>query len=881
MKITALRLHNVKRFGGQGVAIEGIGDGVNVLTAANEFGKSTAFEALHALFFQAHTSTGKSVQLLRPYSGGNPLVEADIVTADGQYRVTKQFFGGKRAEVRDLSSGRLLKQADEAEVFIAALTRGGSSGPAGLLWVRQGTTGIERQSNSEQETDKRVRETLLTSVQGEVEALTGGRRMAEIVAACEDELSRLVTATLRPKAGGRYAAAIEERDRLADEEVRLKAEVAALRDGLDKRRLAQARLVELEQPDQQAARSEAIAAAETAFETAKSHSETLKLAEAEAALVRHRRDSALADLAAYRAALDGAQLLASKLAGVRQRRDDALARRAAATAQSDAAGLAVEAAEAQEREQRNLLARLDAALRARDAAERLTQLRSQLEKAELAREQVEQGEAALALLAVPAQAIVQLQDIEVDLAGLRAAQQATLPTMRVDYQSGREGAMTLAGSPVADGQEIGFANALRLDIAGIGTLTLRSNRPQDADHGLEQATLRRDAMLASLGVDSLATARQRYAEAQDKSAMLDLARQRLADLAPQGMAQLQANIARLVEASVGNLELKGDADQVRQAHATAEQRVAALKNADRELAPVLSQAANAVVETEKGLAAMMAEAAGLDALLGPLADRPARQQALEDSASEAERVHTAAEARVATLRPLAHDLAAADAALRRLRSVDNAATQEAGQLRVTLADLNGAINARADGAVEENWQEVTEALVAANAAVARFQTEVAVLDRLRSSLAAARSAARDLYLKPVVTELRPLLGLLFDDISIVFDEDTLLPQTVRRNGQDEEIDRLSGGMREQLSVLTRLAFAGLLARDGRPAPVILDDALVYSDDDRIERMFNALHQQARDQQILVFSCRQRAFARLGGNVLQMQPWTPPMSNTSL
>ncbi|MGO7580803.1 ATP-binding protein, partial [Rhizobium ruizarguesonis] len=72
---------------------------------------------------------------------------------------------------------------------------------------------------------------------------------------------------------------------------------------------------------------------------------------------------------------------------------------------------------------------------------------------------------------------------------------------------------------------------------------------------------------------------------------------------------------------------------------------------------------------------------------------------------------------------------------------------------------------------------------------------------------------------------------------------------------------------EQLSVLTRLAFARLLARDGRPAPVILDDAIVYSDDDRIERMFDALHSQSRDQQILVFYCRQRAFAKLGGNVL--------------
>ena len=64
-----------------------------------------------------------------------------------------------------------------------------------------------------------------------------------------------------------------------------------------------------------------------------------------------------------------------------------------------------------------------------------------------------------------------------------------------------------------------------------------------------------------------------------------------------------------------------------------------------------------------------------------------------------------------------------------------------------------------------------------------------------------------------MAELGPLLRLLFDDVSITFDEKTLLPQTILRNGQEEEVDRLSGGMREQLSVLTRLAFARLLARD--------------------------------------------------------------------
>ncbi|NIY98759.1 hypothetical protein HC022_21785 [Salipiger sp. HF18] len=51
--------------------------------------------------------------------------------------------------------------------------------------------------------------------------------------------------------------------------------------------------------------------------------------------------------------------------------------------------------------------------------------------------------------------------------------------------------------------------------------------------------------------------------------------------------------------------------------------------------------------------------------------------------------------------------------------------------------------------------------------------------------------------------------------------------------------------------------------------MILDDALVFTDDDRIERMFDALTRQAGDLQILVLTCRQRAFRELGGTALQL------------
>ena len=92
-----------------------------------------------------------------------------------------------------------------------------------------------------------------------------------------------------------------------------------------------------------------------------------------------------------------------------------------------------------------------------------------------------------------------------------------------------------------------------------------------------------------------------------------------------------------------------------------------------------------------------------------------------------------------------------------------------------------------------------------------------------------------------------------------------------RAGTEEDFDILSGGTQEQIALLVRLAFARMLAKAGRPAPIILDDAIVYTDDDRIERMFDALTRQAHDLQIVVFSCRQKAFRDLGGRGLSILP----------
>ena len=872
MKITALRLFNVKRFAGRGVAIEGIGDGVNVLCAANEFGKSTSFEALHALFFQSHTSTAGDVRNLRPYSGGNPLVEADISNGDGRFRITKQFYGRGSARVVDLANGRLVAQADEAENFIARLVRGGTSGPAGLLWVRQGITGIEKRSKSEDDSETKVRSSLLQSVQGEVEAVTGGRRMSEIMAAVDEQIDSLVTRR-GPKSGGRYALAIDERDRLQAEESKLRGEVEMLRDALDKRAVAARRLAELDRVEDRDERKTVIQNAQAAFDAAKSQSETLRTAEAELGLLREQRNNAHREHEDFRLALEKAADVTIKLDRAERRRVDALASREEIAAAADSARANIDAAETQEQEARALLARVNAALNARDATARLNDLEQRLEAAETIRSEIETKEAALPLLRLPEKAVTDLETLDVEIARLRAVAEAGRPSIAIAYEQ-QAPIVRLDGEALKEGEARSYGVQAELSIPGVGIVTLRSNRPVGDDERLQMSEERRRVLLASMNVVDLAGARRRQVEAQLKESELRERKAHFSVLAPDGLSKLRKDLATYRAATGDVIELTEGPAQVREAHEVAEARLLAARQAWREIGSRQPGANEAVVAAEAAFAGLAAERKQVEAQLGPETTRGEREGQMAGRLAGLEARLLQQQTEVERLRGNATDLASAEAVLRRVRSVEEAAEKESGKLRLEIAVLTAEISTRSEDAVEERWLESKDALAVAKTRVTSYEKDIAVLQRLRSALETARSQARDTYLLPVMSELRPLLGLLFDDVSVTFDDKTLLPHKILRNGQEEDVERLSGGMREQLSVLTRLAFARLLARDGRAAPVILDDALVYSDDDRIEKMFDALHRQALDQQIIVFSCRQRAFQKLGGNVLQMSPWTP-------
>ena len=77
--------------------------------------------------------------------------------------------------------------------------------------------------------------------------------------------------------------------------------------------------------------------------------------------------------------------------------------------------------------------------------------------------------------------------------------------------------------------------------------------------------------------------------------------------------------------------------------------------------------------------------------------------------------------------------------------------------------------------------------------------------------------------------------------------------------QDDSVARnaeyLSAGTMDIMYLAVRLAVCELALPDGEPCPLILDDALVNLDDERLEQAMKLLEEIARERQVILFSCR--------------------------
>jgi DNA repair exonuclease SbcCD ATPase subunit len=191
------------------------------------------------------------------------------------------------------------------------------------------------------------------------------------------------------------------------------------------------------------------------------------------------------------------------------------------------------------------------------------------------------------------------------------------------------------------------------------------------------------------------------------------------------------------------------------------------------------------------------------------------------------------------------------------------------RLNREIAGLEGQIKALGGDGLGEKAATLRLEHDMALAELTRQTERVAVLDLLRKTVEDAYDKRREQLNAPLRRHLKPFLHDVFPQAEIGLGEEFKVMDLKRSGPAAELFGRLSSGTQEQIAVLVRLAMGAMIGETGRSVPIILDDALVFSDDERIEQMFDAISRAGRNQQVIVLTCRARSFASLGGHQLRI------------
>ncbi|MCB1685727.1 MAG: AAA family ATPase [Pseudomonadales bacterium] len=169
--------------------------------------------------------------------------------------------------------------------------------------------------------------------------------------------------------------------------------------------------------------------------------------------------------------------------------------------------------------------------------------------------------------------------------------------------------------------------------------------------------------------------------------------------------------------------------------------------------------------------------------------------------------------------------------------------------------------ARANGRFEEA-ELATRRCEAAHAAFATTRQRAEAAQRLWVTLSHHREAARESYVRPLKAAIERLGAVVFGSgFSVGLGDDWSIVSRTHQ-GKTLEFEDLSIGAKEQLGILTRLAAAQIVSKQGG-VPLVLDDALGFSDPLRLETMGAAIAAAGRQCQIIILTCTPGRFTHVG------------------
>ena len=123
--------------------------------------------------------------------------------------------------------------------------------------------------------------------------------------------------------------------------------------------------------------------------------------------------------------------------------------------------------------------------------------------------------------------------------------------------------------------------------------------------------------------------------------------------------------------------------------------------------------------------------------------------------------------------------------------------------------------------------------------------------------------AHQRYIEPFRDAINRLGRIVFGPtFEVEIDENLKVTQRIL-NGIPLPVDELSTGAREQLGVITRLACAIIVSPEDGGAPVMIDDALGWSDPERLQNTCAAIAMAGRECQVVVLTCTPGRYSHVG------------------
>lgn len=893
MKLRSLAVNQFKKFTTP-KCLGNINDGLNVVVGLNEMGKSTLLDALRAVLFEKHDSKAKTVKdLQNDRNKAAPVVELAFELNEGTYRIRKRFM--KRAYARlECPDGRTL-EGNAAEDELRELLSLGKPGPRGaqpetlgmwnVLWVKQGG------SFGTPDLPESARGNLRGALESEVGTVLGGRRGRELPREIEKQLGELITLrTNKPK--GLYKDFLEREALLNGEIQELKERRTELQDTLARLEEAQERLQRLLSENRNETDGEEIKRARERCGRLEQLEGRIKAAETELELAKLNLEKAETEKKERHQLKNNITAEKKVFEGAGERLKETQEKERESREKIEKLRKAVREAEAEGKEAEETVLRQTRILEAVRLKSRVVELESRFEKAKKAETRRREAKREAAAIGVTEKLIEQIRKADNEVQKTTSRLNAVATTITLDMEPNRPDGLEVDGEPLLDNHfSIQAVSPVTIMIPECGRITVEpvvENRSKllseqkRAETELKEAL--RDAGTQSVNeAESLYTLREkllRDAELAGQEAELHSPATDEYEAGAQALDDHIKSLSLILKRETGALALS-ELPVLKKSETTLE---AAKKQAD-DARHALESAQAELSGPEEALAELRGELATAKALYENAEERLGKlcgQLEEAENLSPEDKLQANIETSMALLSQQEEFIAELSAGredesleqlqvrIDRLEKAISDRIDKRRNLEVEISKLKSYVETSEGSGLDEAIQQKSRELELCQEETIRFKCKVDVLTLLLSTLRDAERKAKERYMSPVVNRLRPYLQLLFPGADITIDENLEITGVVREGGYEEPFHHLSMGTQEQIAVLVRLAFAEMLVEQGQPATVVLDDALVFSDDHRMSRMFDILNMSAQNIQVLIFTCREQLFEGIGGHHLSLE-----------